>query len=92
MSDVYIEEPEETHVGALEQFRAELSRLRSRLEHRLQASASDVMDETRMFARRAQHRINTQLGASALIAICTGVVLGLLAAIIFGGRTPRGRD
>jgi hypothetical protein len=50
------------------------------------------MDETRMLVRRAQHRINSQLGVFALIALCAGVTLGLLAAAVFRGRAPHARE
>lgn len=94
MTDIYTEDPDDFDAtpGALEKLRAEVARARHQLEQRVQASASDVMDETRMLARRAQHRINSQLGASALIAVCTGVTLGLLAALLLAGRGSRSRD
>jgi hypothetical protein len=93
MTDVYTEDTDdyETQLGALERLRAELARLASDLEHRIHASASDMMDETRFFARKAQHRINSQLGTSALVAIGAGLVLGLLAAALFAHRASRGR-
>jgi len=82
MSDAYFEDPQDDQIGALDQLRAELARLKSEVEHRIQASASDVVDETRMLARRAQHKIRSQFGLAALIAVCTGVALGLVAAAI----------
>lgn len=91
MTDLYIEEPDDPQLGGLEQMRAELARLKSQLEHKVQASASDVLDETRMLARRAQHYVNSRLGASALIAICAGVALGLLAAALVAARSARDR-
>jgi hypothetical protein len=91
MSDVYTEEPEETEITALDQIRAELRRIGSELERRVQSSASDVMDETRFLMRKAQHRINSQLGGSALIAICAGIVLGLAAAALLSSRSSRER-
>jgi len=93
MTDVYTEDADdyETRLSALERLRAELARLASELERRVQASASDVMDETRFLARKAQHRINTQLGTSALVAIGAGLALGLLAAALFAHRTGRER-
>jgi hypothetical protein len=91
MTDVYTEDTDdyEAQFGALERLRAELARLASDLEHRIQASASGVMDETRVLARRAQHRINSQLGTSALVAIGAGLVLGLVAAALFARRNER---
>ncbi|HWA02403.1 MAG TPA: hypothetical protein VG819_02640 [Rhizomicrobium sp.] len=89
MSDVYIEDPEETEVGALEHVRAELSRIASQLERKLQSSASGALDETRFLMRKAQHRINSRLGPSALVAICAGVVLGLAAAALLASRSRR---
>jgi hypothetical protein len=93
MTDVYTEDSDEydARIGALERLRMELARLASDLEHRVQASASDMMDETRFLARKAQHRINAQLGTSALIAIGAGLVLGLLAAALFAYRAGRER-
>ena len=54
MTDVYTEDTDdyETQLNALERLRAELARLASDLEHRVQASASDMMDETRFLAER----------------------------------------
>ncbi len=91
MTDVYTEDNDdyETQIGALERLRAELARLASDLEHRIQASASDMIDETRFLARKAQHRINSQLGTSALIAVGMGLVLGLVAAVLFSRRAER---
>jgi hypothetical protein len=93
MTDVYTEDSDEydARIGALERLRLELARLASDLERRVQASASDMMDETRFLARKAQHRINTQLGTSALVAIGAGLVLGLLAAAMFAHRAGRER-
>lgn len=93
MTDIYTEDSDEfdTRPGALEQLRAEVARATHRLEHRIQSSASDVVDETRMLVRRAQHRINSQLGSAALIALCSGVALGLLAAAFVGSRSSRRR-
>lgn len=93
MTDVYTEDPDDfgTRPGALEQLRAEVARRTHRLEHRIHASASDVMDETRMLVRRAQHRINSQLGSAALIALCSGVALGLLAAMLVSTRSSSRR-
>jgi ElaB/YqjD/DUF883 family membrane-anchored ribosome-binding protein len=85
MSDVYTEdEPydSDTQPGALAVLRAEAARFASQLEHRLQASASDVMDETRMLARRAEYKIHSRFGTAALIALGSGVALGLLAAAL----------
>jgi hypothetical protein len=93
MTDVYTEDTDdyETQLNALERLRAELARLASDLEHRVQASASDMMDETRFLARKVQHRINAQLGTSALVAIGAGLVLGLLAAALLAHRAGRQR-
>ena len=89
MTDIYTEDSDDldTRPGAVELLRAEVARAASQLEHRIQASASNAMDETRMLARRAQHRINSQLGMAALIALGGGIILGLLAAAL---STPRG--
>lgn len=91
MTDVYTEDSDEfdTRPGAVEMLRAEVARARHQLEQRIQASASDVVDETRMLVRRAQHRVNSQLGSAALIALGTGIVLGLLAAALSGSRSSR---
>jgi hypothetical protein len=91
MSDIYTEDSDDLDArpGAVELLRAEASRAVSQIEHRIQASASDMMDETRMLARRAQHRINSQLGSAALIAFGTGIALGLLAAVLSGTRASR---
>lgn len=95
MSDHYTDDEydygQRTRVGAMELLRAEAVRLMSRLEHRVQASASDVMDETRMLARRAEYRIHSQFGTAALIALGSGVALGLLAAAL-SSRGVRRRD
>ena len=82
MTDIYTEEEYdyETRPGVVAQLRAEVARFASQIEHRLQASASDVMDETRMLARRAEYKIHSRFGAAALIALGTGVALGLIAA------------
>ena len=82
MADIYTEDSDEfdARPGAVELLRAEVARAASLLEQRILSSASDAMDETRMLARRAQHRINSQLGTAALVALGTGVVLGLIAA------------
>ena len=93
MTDVYTEDTDDYDApqGALDRLRADLRRLAHQLERRVQSSASDVLDETRFLARKAQHRINTQLGTSALVAIGAGLVLGLLAAALFAHRSSRGR-
>jgi len=91
MTDIYTEDSDglDARPGAVELLRAEVARAASLIEDRILASASDAMDETRMLARRAQHRINSQLGTAALIALGTGVVLGLLAAALAGARSSR---
>jgi ElaB/YqjD/DUF883 family membrane-anchored ribosome-binding protein len=94
MTDIYTEDPydPEMRPGALAVLRAEAARLASQLEHRLQASASDVMDETRMLARRAEYKIHSRFGTAALIALGSGVALGLLAASLSShGTRRRGR-
>ncbi|HTT97505.1 MAG TPA: hypothetical protein VMF58_05610 [Rhizomicrobium sp.] len=94
MSDIYTDEDYDDQVrpGALELLRAEARRFASQLEQRLQASASDVMDETRMLARRAEYRIHSRFGTAALIALGSGVALGLLAAVLSSrGARRRGR-
>jgi ElaB/YqjD/DUF883 family membrane-anchored ribosome-binding protein len=93
MTDIYTEDPDEfdTRPGALEQLRAEVARARHELEHRIQSSASDVVDETRMLVRRVQHKVNSRLGSAALIAFGTGIALGLLAAILSGTRSSSRR-
>jgi hypothetical protein len=48
-----------------------------------------VLDETRMLAQRAQHRINSQLGVAVLIALGGGIALGLLAAALTGRHSSR---
>lgn len=91
MADIYTEDSDEfdARPGAVELLRAEVARAASLLEQRILSSASDAMDETRMLARRAQHRINSQLGTAALVALGTGVVLGLIAAAIAAARSSR---
>jgi hypothetical protein len=44
-----------------------------------------------MLVRRAQHKVNSQLGSAALIAFGTGIALGLLAAILSGIRSATRR-
>jgi hypothetical protein len=85
MSDIYTDDEDyerQTRPGALELLRAEAARFASQLEHRLAASASDVMDETRMLARRAEYRIHSRFGTAAVIALGSGMALGLLAAAL----------
>jgi hypothetical protein len=88
MTDIYTEDPYEPEMrpGVPELLRAEAARFASRIERRLQASASDVMDETRMLARRAEHKIHSRFGAAALIALGGGVALGFLAAALSSRR------
>jgi ElaB/YqjD/DUF883 family membrane-anchored ribosome-binding protein len=94
MTDIYTDDDYEqrTRPGVLDFLRAEASRLVSRMEHRLQASASDVMDETRMLARRAEHKIHSRMGTAALIALGSGIALGLLAAALSSRRSPGGQN
>lgn len=89
MTDVYIEDPDDfgSQPGAVALLRAEIARAASRLEQRIQASASDIKDETLMLARRAQHKINSRIGVSAAIAFGVGVGLGLLAAALLSHRS-----
>jgi hypothetical protein len=91
MTDVYTEDSDDLDArpGAVDLLRAGVARAASQLEHRIQASASNAMDETRMLARRAQHRVNTQLGMAALVALGGGIVLGLLAAALSTQRRRR---
>jgi len=93
MTDIYTEDPYEyePRPGAIALLKAEAARFVSQIEHRLQASASDVMDETRMLARRAEYKIHSRFGTAALIALGTGVTLGLLAAAL-SSRSARRRN
>jgi ElaB/YqjD/DUF883 family membrane-anchored ribosome-binding protein len=88
MTDIYTEDSDDPEMrpGALALLRAEAARFASQIEHRLQASASDVMDEARMLARRAEHRIHSRFGTAALVALGSGVALGLLAAVLLSHR------
>jgi hypothetical protein len=84
MTDIYTDEDFDHEVGpgTLELLRAEARRLASRLENSLEATASDVIDETRMLARRAEYKIHSRFGTAALIALGSGMALGLLAAAL----------
>jgi len=86
MTDLYIEEPQEGRLTAVEQLRAEMGRLRHQLERLVQDSASDVAMETRVLMHRARRSINARLGISALIAIALGLMIGLIAAALSPGR------
>jgi hypothetical protein len=89
MTDLYTEYPydQPARPGALVLLRAEAARFALQIERRFQASASDIMDETRMLARRAEHKIHSRFGTAALIALGSGVVLGLLAAAFSSRRS-----
>ena len=76
MTDLFVEDDYEQQPGALDRLRAGVSRL----EHQMHDSASGAVEDARMLVRRAQHRVNAQLGRSALIALGLGLVLGLAAA------------
>jgi hypothetical protein len=89
MTDYYIDEPQGGGPDALSRVRAGLSRSTSRLEHAIQASAANVMDETRLVAHKARREINSQLGFYAACAFGAGVGLGLLAAVIASLRARR---
>jgi hypothetical protein len=88
MTDLYTEDADEFEapISALERLRAELARAASQLEHIVHDSASNVMDETRFLALKARHKINSRLGVSALIAVGSGLALGLLAAALSSRR------
>jgi len=86
MTDLYIEDPQDGRLTAVEQLRAEMGRLRHQLERAVQDSASDVAMETRVLMHRARRNINARLGTSALIAIAAGLALGLVAAALAGMR------
>jgi hypothetical protein len=81
VTDIYTEDLD-TPLGVLASLRLDARRLAAQLEHRFQASASNVVDETRFLALKARHRINSRLGMSALIAVGSGLALGLLAAAL----------
>lgn len=91
VTDFFIENDleRETRPGALAQLRAEVARTASQLEHRVHDSASGVMEDARFLVRRTQHKINSRLGVSALIALGVGLVLGLAAAALSQDRARR---
>lgn len=83
MTDLFLEDDDEAlKPGAVERLRAEIARMRSRLEHRLHDTASGAVEDARLLVRRTQSRINTRLGMAALAALGIGLVLGMIAALI----------
>lgn len=85
MTDLFLEDEPERRPAALETLRAEARRL----ERRIHNSASGAVEDARLAVRRTQHRINAQLGLAALIALGTGLVLGLAAAALSSLRHDR---
>ena len=92
MTDVYIEDPEDEvpSPGTIARMRADLERMEHLAYRYASDTAGNVMDEARMMAQRARHRINANLGTSAAVALGVGVALGLLAAGL--GAYRRYRD
>jgi hypothetical protein len=83
MTDLFLEDDDaDLKPGALEKLRAEVSRMASRLEHRLHDTASGAVEDARLLVRRTQSRINSRLGMAALAALGIGLVLGMVAALI----------
>jgi len=89
MTDLFLEDDDDARPRALDRLRAEVSRRAGAIEHRLHDTASNAMEDARMLVRRAQRRINTHLGVSALAALGIGVALGLIVALI---ASQRGRE
>lgn len=87
MTDLFVEDDFEERPSAFAKLRAGVFRL----EHQMHDSASGAVEDARMLVRRAQHRVNAQLGRSALIALGIGLVLGLAAAAALAvrGRSER---
>ena len=87
MTDLFLEDDEpglEPH--GLARMRAEVSRAANALERRLHNSASMAVEDARLMMRRAERRIHARLGTAALVAVATGVLLGLLVAMLAAGR------
>jgi hypothetical protein len=97
MSDVYIEDPDDEQPRP-----GTIARTAHRLEDLVHRYASDAVDtargardnaveEARFLTLKARHKINSRLGASAAIALGTGIALGLLAALLSSGRAASRR-
>ena len=88
MTDLYVDDDygQPPKPGELQRFGAEMRRFASELERRVHDSASGAVEDARLLVRRAQHRINRNLGTAALAALGAGLALGLLAAAVAAYR------
>jgi ElaB/YqjD/DUF883 family membrane-anchored ribosome-binding protein len=86
MSDLFLDDDGPLKPGALAKLRAEVSRATNTLERRLHNSASMAVEDARLLMRRAERQIHARLGAAALVALATGVLLGLIVAMLTASR------
>lgn len=89
MTDLYFEDSSERPVGTVERLRAEVDRTVAQATGAVRDARDRVVLEAKLRAHRVERRIQSQLALSALIALCSGVALGLLAAFLAG--RSRGR-
>jgi ElaB/YqjD/DUF883 family membrane-anchored ribosome-binding protein len=87
MSDVFVEDDDPgLEPRALARLRGEVSRAANALERRLHNSASMAVEDARLMMRRVESRIHARPGTAAIVAVATGVALGLLVAMLSSSR------